>query len=65
MTRVDAIQEAEKFGYTIRYDETRNELRFRKPGAAMSPLNQPYEYCRVFKKGRSWNIEERVDPKVI
>lgn len=59
-TREDAIKKANDLGYTIRYHEDGDESRFRKAGGAMNSLNQPYMYCVVYKKGKSWRCEEKV-----
>jgi hypothetical protein len=65
MNRADAISQASELGYTIQYDMSEDEIRFRKPGSAMSALGVPYEYCRVYKRCASWLIEERVEPKIL
>lgn len=65
MTKSDAIKSAEALGYSIRYHEEENELRLRKAGAAMSPLNSPYEYARVYREKRRWHMEEKVEPNIL
>jgi hypothetical protein len=65
MKKAEAIARAEELGYSIRYMESKDELRFRKPGAAMSPLNNPYEYCLVQRRKRRWYCEEKVEPNIL
>lgn len=65
MTKREAIKRAESLGYTIRYSIGPRETRLRKAGGAVNSLNLPYEYCRVFKKGKSWRYEECVELLVL
>jgi hypothetical protein len=57
MRKADAIAKAELLGYTIKYTETKDELRYRKPGAAMNALNEPDEAFIISRKGSKWSFE--------
>lgn len=65
LTKANAIKRANKLGYTIRYHEDGDHMRFRKPGGAVTALNIPYEYCVVEKIGKSWFVREMVEPDII
>lgn len=65
MRKVAAIKQCEDDGYTIRFAEYGDEIRFRKPGAAMDGMNQPYEYMLVRKIGREWTNSIIHPPKIL
>ena len=62
MPKKNAVKLVESLGYTIKFDASKTEEKYRKPNSPMNSFNLPQEYYVVRRKNGYWKAEHVFEP---